>query len=210
MARIYQVKDPSNNALNDIPLEDNAVLLSGYCSELGYISTGKLIVYDGFTLQALYEDDNNGYSSDYFPIGSHIYVYMGNQILTDEEVSGLKVYDSYYNVPLTENGIIIDQGFADNFSDYDAVWLEVMLDSTHTKWYPIGITGTKGLHTKGLYIYLGSYTGDVGGQSQVDADKFMLEVKNEMYFYDSNGFTPFNLWEMNNQIGWIEALLAAI
>jgi len=210
MARIYQVKDPSNNALNDIPLEDNAVLLSGYCSDVGTISNGKLFAYDGFTLQALYT--SNGFTSELMPIGAHIYAYMGFSYLTDTDVNSLKAYDSYYEVPLSDNGVVIgSQTFTRDFGNYDAVWLEVNLDSSHTHWYPVGITGSTGLQPKGLYIYLGGYTGDVESQNQSDIDKFMLETKNELYYYDSTlGMIPFNLWELDQQVGWIEAQLAAI
>lgn len=210
MARIDRIKDPATNAINDIALEDNAVLLSGECSDLGVISQGKLFSWTGYSFQALYENTTNGFTTEEFPIGSHIYVYMGTELLNDELVNNLKVYDSYYEVPLSNNGITFDQEFLENFSNYDGVWLEVQLNSTHTAWKPLNIVGTTGLHSKGLYIYLGSYTGNVQGQSHTDADKFMLETKNELYYYESGVFTPFNLWEMNNQIGWIEAQLAAI
>ena len=211
MARIDRIKDPATNAINDIALEDNAVLLSGECSDLGVISQGKLFSWTGYSFQALYENTTNGFTTEEFPIGSHIYVYMGTELLNDELVNNLKVYDSYYEVPLSNNGITFDQEFLENFSNYDGVWLEVQLNSTHTAWKPLNIVGTTGLHSKGLYIYLGSYTGNVQGQSYTDADKFMLETKNELYYMETNGtMTPYYLWEMNNQIGWIEAQLAAI
>lgn len=214
MSRIYQIEQPSsalNKSLHDIPLEDNAVLLSGECSDLGVISQGKLFSWTGYSFQALYENTTNGFTTEFFPIGSHIYVYMGTEFLNDELVNNLKAYDSYYEVPLSNNGIPIDHGFSENFSNYDGVWLEVQLNSTHTAWKPLDIIGTTGLHSKRLYIYLGSYTGNVQSQSQADADKFMLETKNELYYMETNGtMTPYYLWEMNNQIGWIEAQLAAI
>lgn len=211
MARVYKIKNPATNVLNDIPLEDNAALLSGYCSDAGTISNGKLLAYDGSTLLPLYES-GSGFTTEEMPIGAHIYVYIDNtnSSWSDEDVNSLKAYDSYYEVPLSNNGVEFDSTFGNKFSNYDSVWLEVYLSSDHTRWYPVGITGSTGLHSKGLYIYLGSYTGDVNSQSHTDADKFMLETKNEMYYYDNGVFTPFNLWELDNQVGWIEAQLAAI
>ena len=88
--------------------------------------------------------------------------------------------------------------------------MQVYLDSTHTRWRPVGIVGTKGLVHKNLYIYLGGYTGDVGGQTQLDADHFMLEVENKLYYFDNGELIEYELWEMNNQVGWIEAQLAAM
>jgi hypothetical protein len=209
--RFDRITNPDGTGSCPVALEDNAVLLSGYCSDLGYICDGMLFAQSGTGMfQALYDRTLNDFTVETFPIGTPIYVYKGTEELNDQDVNSLKAYVSYYDVPLSTNGVTIDSDFVQNFDNYGGVWLQVYLDPTRTRWRPVGIVGSKGLVNKNLYIYLGGYTGDVGGQTQVEADHFMLEVENKLYYFDNGEMTEYELWEMNNQIGWLEALFATI
>ena len=191
--------------------ENNAVLLSGYCSDLGHINGGSLFALSyGNTYQAIYDDVAQDFTTVTFPIGTPIYVYMGESRLQDLDVNSLKSYVSYYDVPLTMNGISIGQDFTDKFGNNDGVWLEVSI--TGNKWAPIDIVGTSGLSHKGYYIYLGCYTGNVNSQLSSDKDKFMLEIENNLYTYNdiTGEMEPYGLWKLDYVVGDIEAALAAI
>ena len=205
MARVYQIKNPSNNVLNDIPLEDNAVLISGYFYDVGVVRNGSLFsISESNNLVALYDESGEYYQNDTdFPIGSPIYVYIGSQVLSDEEVNQFKVYKSYYNVPLSVNGVDVeDQSFTDKFDFYDAVWLKVTLNSDYTRWSPVDIVGTTGLISGNYYIRLGAYGGDPNAGSADDLDKFNLEIENKLfYYYVQNSvpyLIPFEIWRMKS------------
>lgn len=191
-------------------VENNAALVSGHCSDIGHIKYGCLFAMTiPGNLQPLYDDYNNIFVKEEFPIGAALYVYMGSEILTDVDVKNLQAYSSHRDVLLSVYNIDYQDAY-DNFDYYGGVWLEVGLNMTHTAWYPIALVGTKGMHAKGLYIYLGGYTGTNTGSAQDDYDHFMLEQQNGLYFYDNGKLTEFGLWELNSQVGWIEAQLADI
>ena len=204
--RYFDTSDAS-----DTREEDNAVLLSGYCSELGHFNSDTLFAMSDIgTLQAIYDDVSQDYTTETFSIGTPIYVYKGSDRLQDVDVKNLEAYISHHEVHLSMNGITVDAGFPDKFGAYDSVWLEVSV--TGNRWAPIDITGTYGLSHNGFYIYLGRYTGDINGQSQPDVDTFMLEIENNLYYYNHTNkeMTLYDLWKVDDVVGDIEAALAAL
>lgn len=199
MGRIDKIINPVDGSPNPIALEDNAVLLSGYCSELGHIRNGMLFALSGpETFQALYDDQDDEFTTEEFSIGTPIYVYKGTTVLNDVQVHNLKAYISYYDVPLSVNGVDIDQHTGDYFDNYGDVWLQVQISSDYARWKPVAIVGTKGLVVKCFYIYLGSFTGDLNGQLQTDIDHFMLETENQMYYFDDTSLIKFEDWRLKN------------
>lgn len=204
MGRVVSIADPSNASIqHPIALEDNAVSLSGWCSDEGSIRNNSLVaLVDGYgMIQALYE----GYSftTEPFPIGCNIYCYIGNNNISDCNIinnivvdSGdlfgtkLNFYSSYYDLSLNVNGGDYDNYFANG----DNVFLKVNIDATGTKWTPVALVGSSHLIEKYFYIRLGAYTGDTSSQSQSMADKFMLEDNNPLYYYDGTNLIEYSVW----------------
>lgn len=204
MGRVVSIADPSNASIqHPIALEDNAVSLSGWCSDEGSIRNNSLVALtDAYgMIQALYEGYN--FTTESFPIGCNIYCYIGNNNISDCNIinnivvdSGdlfetkLNFYSSYYDLSINVNGGDYDNYFANG----DDVFLKVNIDATGTKWTPVALVGSSHLIEKYFYIRLGAYTGDTSSQSQSMADKFMLEDNNPLYYYDGTNLIEYSVW----------------
>ena len=167
-------------------LTDNAVLISGYVPNELYNGTLFARSTNYESMEALYDNDSGNFTTFMFPIGCKIYCNIGNTIDSDTFVDMMKFYSSYHDLPLDINGANLN-----NFDNGDAVWLQVLLDSDQKYWRPVAIVGSSALQQKCFYINLGPYIGRTGTGQGADANHFMLEEENPLYFLSENG----ELWD---------------